>query len=205
MTVLADQQDISGSATNNGIAIGRNRGNRVHGGTYSSGTGVTYACKQIGGTGCSYESIYAGSGITTAVVLLTSGTTGNFIGVNWSNAGTNASYQTATDQANNFETSLSSGVSSFGTINTANIYLDGGNTSDTAELAINKVGYQGGTTHFRRFSVYDGKGNLLFQVDGQNGQINLAASKVFGSSWPTSNPGAGSGQLWVNGNVVTRA
>lgn len=205
--IVFSSKDLAHSASPGGIALQNTYGNRIHGGSVSSSVvgGVPYSVIFDLCRACAIESLMSGSGISTGVAYLTTGTTGNLIGVNWSNTGTNAVYQTAADQANNFEMSVSSGISHLSTIDTANIYLDEGNASNTAEVAINKVGYQGGATIFRRCTIYDGKGTALFQVDGQNGQINLAAAKVFASSLPTSNPGAGSGQLWVNGGVVTRA
>lgn len=203
--ILSSAKDINNLANPGGINIQVNQANRVVGGVYGSAGGVAYACLQNGGSSCAYESLNTGSGIGSGAVYLISGTLWNLIGVNFSNAGVNAVYQTPADQAFNFELNRYTGSGRLPAVDTASIFLDEGNASDTAEIAINKVGYQGGVTKFRRFTVYDGKGAILMQIDGQNASINLNTIKVFAANLPTSNPGAGSNQLWVNGAVVTRA
>jgi hypothetical protein len=202
---LCDGIDIDQNPNNNGIPIGRLLGVKIESGSYSSASGVNFACFQRGGTACSYESISVGSGISQGVVFLTTNTVGNFIGANWSNPGKNAVYQTPTDQSLNFEISVSSGVASLPAVSTDAVYIDNADTSDTATLSVNMIGYQGGVTKYRRLNIGDGRNNVLLQVDGQGQLVNLIASKVFAAALPTTNPGPGTGQLWVNGGVVTRA
>ena len=55
--------------------------------------------------------------------------------------------------------------------------IDGNGISETSqntaygEVAVNLVGYQGGTTRTRNFTVYDGTGNQMFECNGLNDQV----------------------------------
>lgn len=202
---IVDSKDVTGSSSNSGIPMGTSRANHVTGSTFTSASGIAYGCVIDGGIANIVDGNYGGSGLGSAVIRVTSGTAGNFFGANWSNPGTNVVYDTPSDQANNFEMSISSGVASLPAVSTDAVYIDNADTSDTATLSINMIGYQGGVTKYRRLNIGDGRNNVLFQVDGQGQLVNLIASKVFAAALPTTNPGPGTGQLWVNGGVVTRA
>ena len=60
--------------------------------------------------------------------------------------------------------------------------IDGNGISETSqataygEVAVNLVGYQGGTTMFRRFSVYDGKGAEMLVCNGLNDEVETQAT-----------------------------
>ena len=47
---------------------------------------------------------------------------------------------------------------------------------DSAALNINYLGYNGGTTRFRDFAVYDGKSNLVMKVDGSTGYVGIGTT-----------------------------
>jgi hypothetical protein len=49
-------------------------------------------------------------------------------------------------------------------------------TNTTDAININYTGYNGGTTQYRNFNVYDGKNNLLFGVTGSTGTANFPLS-----------------------------
>lgn len=203
--VIFSNTDITNNASPGAIALQINQGNSVPGGVFGSGTGVAYACLQNGGVSCRYESMSAGSGIQSGAVYFTTSTFWNLVSVNFSSAGVNVTYQTPTDEAFNFELNRYTGSARLPAIDTASIFLDEGNSSGTAEVAINKIGYQGGTTTFRRCTVYDGKGNILLQIDGATSAINLNTSTVYAANLPTTNPGGGTNRLWVNSGVIQRA
>jgi len=48
--------------------------------------------------------------------------------------------------------------------------------SDNAGVAINYVGYNSGTSYFRNFTVYNGKGTNLFKIDGAANTATFAGS-----------------------------
>jgi hypothetical protein len=55
------------------------------------------------------------------------------------------------------------------------IYLSSGD-NDSEELRMNYSGYNGGTTRFRDFGIYDGKNNRLLFVDGSVGAVGIGTS-----------------------------
>lgn len=65
--------------------------------------------------------------------------------------------------------------------------------SDTAGVALNYNGYNGGVTRYRDFTVYDGKTNALLIIDGSAGSLIMAGT----------DPGSVSaGQAALGGGVV---
>jgi len=44
---------------------------------------------------------------------------------------------------------------------------------DSSGIMINRIGYNGGTDHFRDFVVYDGKGIKLLQINGASGTVYI--------------------------------
>jgi hypothetical protein len=46
-------------------------------------------------------------------------------------------------------------------------------TTDNSAIHINRIGYNGGTDYFRKFLVYDGKGNVMFEVQPSTDYTNI--------------------------------
>jgi prepilin-type processing-associated H-X9-DG protein len=83
-----------------------------------------------------------------------------------------------------------------------------GRTTDTGAVNINYNGYQGGTTVFRDFGVYNGKNTNILFVDGSTGNVGInitsptSTLNVVGTVNVTS---AGSGIIVDgNGNVIIK-
>lgn len=57
-----------------------------------------------------------------------------------------------------------------------NILSNYADSSDNGSVAINYTGYNGGTTKFRDFSLYDGKGVPILYVNGKNKKISITAN-----------------------------
>jgi len=53
--------------------------------------------------------------------------------------------------------------------------------ADNGDLRFNFLGYNGGATRYRDFKVYDGKGNLIFVVDGSEAAIGIGQSAPQGT------------------------
>ena len=52
---------------------------------------------------------------------------------------------------------------------------------DVADLRMNFLGYNGGTTQFRNFDVYDGKSALALRVDGSNKKLYIGGNTAGGT------------------------
>lgn len=86
---------------------------------------------------------------------------------------------------------------------TAHISVDGSRNNDDAALSINFRGYSGGTTKFRDFIVYDGKGNIVLQIDPSLDICIINAANIKFTNLPTS--AGASKTLWYDtgaANVV---
>lgn len=68
--------------------------------------------------------------------------------------------------------------------------------SDNGTIAINYVGYNGGTAYFRDFAIYDGKGSLISYFDGSNKETTLYGSIK------TAAPTSGTAAAWKLGSRV---
>lgn len=51
-------------------------------------------------------------------------------------------------------------------------------TSDTGAVVVNYYGYNSGTSYFRDFIVFDGKGSEKFKVVGSSGAVTIAGNQV---------------------------
>jgi hypothetical protein len=62
-------------------------------------------------------------------------------------------------------------------IYTNNVYganhMEVATAGDSGNISINYSGYQGGTSYYRDFNVYDGKHNLIFAVDGSLHRVSI--------------------------------
>lgn len=57
-----------------------------------------------------------------------------------------------------------------------NILSNYSDSSDNGSVAINYTGYNGGTTKFRDFSVYDGKGASILYINGKSKRLAVSGS-----------------------------
>ena len=96
-----------------------------------------------------------------------------------------------------------------------NIVIEGNdiweNTLDndtTGTVCINRRGYDGGMTHYRKCYVFDGRGHLMFRVEGSatNGAVSVDAnaftlngSMFNAANIPTSSSGLSTGQIYRDG------
>lgn len=222
---VASSKDVSGSATNNGIAIGMSYGGEIAGTTFSSGPGVAYGVLVDGAHKVSFIGNMAGSGITTALARLVTGTTKCSALSNHVNPGAVFSYQTASDANSNFElddngriyvahtqklniagggapaAGLSGGIVGVCGADTGHLFMDNARNNDDAGLYLNFYGYLGAYTKFRDTLIGDGKGNTLVQVDASadkttfNTKLNLA-------DIPTSASGLAAGDVWNSAGTL---
>jgi hypothetical protein len=73
-----------------------------------------------------------------------------------------------------FSGTLTAGGSSAITISSSDIYTPNANSED--DLLVNRFGYNGGTTQFRNFRVYDGKTNVIFRTFGSSGNVAIGSN-----------------------------
>lgn len=221
---IASNKDVTGSPTNNGIAILSSDGGIVHGNTFTSGPGILYCVFVDGAEKVMFTGNSAGSGIGSALVRLATGATKCVAMGNHANPGTIFSYQTPADADNNIEytdsgyidvastrkldvsggtpaSGTSGGLVAFAGGDTANIFYDGNRNNDVSGIFFNSQGYQGGTTRFRRFYVQDGKGATALGLfpDVPRADITLPLRLT---NLPTSSAGLSPGDLWNNAGVV---
>lgn len=65
-----------------------------------------------------------------------------------------------------------------------NILSNYSDSSDNGSVAINYTGYNGGTTKFRDFSVYDGKGASVLYINGKSKRLAVTGSIDISSTDP---------------------
>jgi len=82
--------------------------------------------------------------------------------------------------------------------------------SDTAGVAVNYFGYNGGASYFRNFTVFDGKGSEKFKVTGSTGAVTVGGNQALHAgnytSYSPSLSGSGASGTWginINGNAAT--
>ena len=71
-----------------------------------------------------------------------------------------------------------SGAPYLGSVNRNTLNAAYGNDSDTADLWINYIGYQGGTSRFRDFRIGNGKQAALVFVDGSTSDVTISAGNL---------------------------
>lgn len=224
--IVRGGKDVDGNASVNDIAIGASRANVIAGCHGSSPTGIPYLVLLDGGSGEHVSGNNAGSGVSAACVRVADGTVRCEFGHNYCNAGVNVSYETAADQNTNFEVdfdaglyatlrklnvaggvpgSLSGGLVGYASGSEAHLFVDNNTASDTVALRINAAGYQGGTSRYRRFEIYDGKGNMIAQWAAESDQLTLANSLNRMPNLRATVPTSGSKELYydpADGNTV---
>ncbi len=189
-------KDKDGNATNNSIPINTSPGGGQALRCYaSSGAGTTYLFEVDGAQRVKFSGNYAGSGISTALAYLRTGAVGcEADASNYANPGTIFDYETEADVENNLETNisgvrksfkveklnigqavptvLSGNLVAYSNSGEANIYVDNGVNNDTTALWLNKLGYLGANTRFRRTIIGDGKGAAVFAVYPESARID---------------------------------
>jgi len=79
-------------------------------------------------------------------------------------------------------------VNSLGDITNSKVFISNDSINnksgdiDSAELKLNLVGYNGGTTRFRDLSIYDGKGSLVGKFTGQSKAFYINGSIIHNSN-----------------------
>lgn len=218
---IASQKDIDGNASVNGINIATSYGGIVEKCHFSSGPGCAYGIKVDGANKIAFVGNSAGSGISTALVYLTTGVTKCVAIGNNSNSGTIIDYQTGSDANNNLEyddnaqllvvntqkttiaggvppdPGLAGGLVSVCGADTGHLFMDNSRNNDAAGLYINNYGYLGGQTKYRTLYIQDGKGSTVLAVEP-----SVSANIVRLNGLPTSSAGLATGTVWNDAGTL---
>ena len=115
--------------------------------------------------------------------------------------GTSASFSSSVT-ANGLGGTINSCGGSGSGITLANGSINSTQANSEDDILLNNVGYNSGTTQFRNFRVYDGKGNIIFRTFGSTGNFTIGTTTDNGSRLQVSGSGTFSTQVAIGTTVI---